>query len=575
MKKAVYLRIVAVIGAAVLLCGLLSALIFGVHEENQTRDWMVKLCHSASLLYDPSLTPQEQTPLLAQASGGDRVTIIAADGRVLADSQADADSMENHLAREELQDVSEDKVNIHLRTSSTLNEKLMYAAIRLSDGNILRIAHRYGGVMESVLRQIPSVSCAMLAALLLSALIATSFANSVTLPLRKVADTLSEGKLDALQGHLTRYEEVDRILVNIRALLTQISESGRALTAERKKIDYILSSMEEGFVLLDEEQRILLINQSAKNLFSCNQDVVSENILTLTRDVKIQKAVKNALQEGRSTLFDLENTDGQIYSVHVSSVPDVQADDAPSAGAALLFVNVTAERQAQTLRQEFFSNASHELKTPITSIRGFTELLNAGIVQDESKRQELFDRMNTETQRMTDLINDILMISRLEAGKSDEPRVPVNLADVAHEVIASLSPQAQQAQVTIHLQAQPVSLPASKRQMHEMLVNLVENAVKYNRPGGSVTVTIQDTSPIRITVADTGIGIPAECQPRLFERFYRVDSGRSKKVGGTGLGLSIVKHIVGSYGGEITLTSRENIGTTITIKLPRASREPS
>lgn len=377
-------------------------------------------------------------------------------------------------------------------------------------------------------------------------------------------DLLSAAGLqnDPVDAHLT--QQANQVIRTMR-------QKAELLVREQAKIDYILENLEEGLVLLDDKQNIVAVSKSARYFFQCKEDVIGRGINWLVKDSKITDAVLDASVSGVSRIFDYAASDQRILSLHVTQVnQDFIRRHDYSYGTILIITDVTTERRAQQMRQEFFTNASHELKTPITSVRGFAELLSSDIDFSEKQRAEYFQRIIRESDRMTHLLNDVLTISRLESKEALPPNEWVDLTALAGEIALALHPQAEEKQITITTPEQPLLYYANREQMHQLFGNLMGNAVKYNKENGRVSVAIADREGmVEIIVADTGIGIPIDDQPRIFERFYRVDKGRSKRLGGTGLGLSIVKHIVTRYDGEILLDSQEGNGTHITIRLPK------
>ena len=574
MKKAIFIRFTLIILVAVALSSIISAAIVGDDMQNQTERDMLRILHVMAASYDPDASAQEQAGALSEAASGARVTILSPDGSVRADSHAAAAGMENHAGREEFTLARSEGEGISVRESRTVGRKLMYAAVRTESGDVLRLADDFDGMLANMGRQIPSIVISLIVAIGVSLLLADRMAHSVAAPL----SAMSAGLLQIGQGNYdfqlppTRYEELGRMADSIRSLADALESSASALFREREKVDYILKNMEEGLVLCDEASNVLTVNNSARRFFGCDEEVEGHNIIRLIRNTRVTDAVEDALRNGKSSLFDLETADGRIVSLHITRVRGDFLEPGRQAGVILLMIDVTADRTSQRTRQEFFSNASHELKTPITSIAGFAELLEAGVIKDPVKQDEYLRRIITESKRMAGLLGDILMISRLESGGGTAERRPVDLTAVCREVAGSLEPQARENGVTVSVEGGEAVVPADPGQMHELCMNLIENAVKYNRPGGRVDVRVGPADGagrgVRLLVEDTGIGIPAESQDRLFERFYRVDKGRSRKMGGTGLGLSIVKHIVGAYGGEIALKSVEGEGTAITVVLP-------
>jgi len=444
----------------------------------------------------------------------------------------------------------------------------MYATILMDDGNILRLAYSYPGLLHNLIVQLPAMLIATFVALILSLFLASKFTKTVTNPLEVVMNALSNREYKQLRDYQSPYHEVDKIMQSIEPLLQQISDSRQSLLLEQEKTNHILSNMAEGFILIDHNENILLCNHSAKNFFNCKHDVISQSILTLINDKSVNIAVDKALAKEQSSIFEMWLREDLILNVYVSPTgknslqPDVS-------GATLLFVDTTNEKQLEKQKRDFFSNASHELKTPITSILGFSEMINQNIIQTDGEKDNVLKRIETEARRMSELINDLLMISNLEAKNMSAEYADFNLKVVLLEAVASISPINNNETVQIDLNSDDIMVYANKRQLYEMCVNLIENAVKYNKPGGKVSIELKAKKHHAILkVRDTGIGIPLEHQARVFERFFRVDYGRDKKVGGSGLGLSIVKHIVNMHNGEITLRSKKGMGTTIGISLP-------
>jgi two-component system phosphate regulon sensor histidine kinase PhoR len=347
--------------------------------------------------------------------------------------------------------------------------------------------------------------------------------------------------------------------------LRNIADSNAKLNDEREKVEFILSNMAEGFVFVDGKKSILLCNSSARDFFSVGKDVRLESIYSLTRNKSISAALQSALYKKQSTVFELELRQGLTTNIYVS--PSVTADS--QFGATMLIVDTTQIKTLERQKREFFSNASHELKTPITSIMGFSEMLNKNIVTDEGERSAIMQRIETEARRLTQLIGDILTISKLESNEAGAENKDFSLTETVREAVSAVSPVLGDTAIEIRTELEDIPYRGDKRQLYELCVNLVENAVKYNRANGRVDITLkkQDGSAV-LTVTDTGIGIPPEFQARVFERFFRVDYGRDKSVGGTGLGLAIVKHIVSLYGGRISLQSAKDEGTSIAVSLP-------
>lgn len=562
MKKAIFIRIFTVLMIGLLICSLLAAWIFSADAARLTKQDMLKMLH----IIDGSLTmddPNAEAERLARLNDGMRVTVIGLDGTVLGDSDADPADMASHKGRQEFEDALRTGAGVSRRQSETIGVYQLYVAARSDKGVIMRLSANVDGPAANILKLLPAVLAAAGAALVISLVIAVRFTGSLTRPFQTIEQALTAVKTAEEPARAApSYPELDGILSRIGALTQDISDSRASLEAERDKLGFILSSMEEGVILIDREERLLLLNTSAGRLLR-TQAKPGSSADSLTADPKLLQACRDAVLAGRPSLFDLAV--GEItVSVRITPV-----EAGFLSGALIVLADVTADRDAVRLRQEFFSNASHELKTPITSIYGFADLLEQGLVPDEAARAAYISRIKQESGRMSELISDILLISRLEQNKAPPQRREISLTALAKELAADLAPQAAAQEVTLSVSDEPVLILADPRQMHELLLNLMENAVKYNKPGGTVSVTLsQREGRTGILVEDTGIGIPPGDQSRIFERFYRADRGRSQKRGGTGLGLSIVKHIVTGLGGSIELKSKENAGTRVEITLP-------
>ena len=560
MKRAIFSRLVLLTLIAIVVCSLVSSMIYAFYTQNQTQEWLTKLTLATAENYKNNTAADA----LASAAGGNRITIIAPDGRVLADSQDNAVITQNHADREEVKGATTGSVYVAIRTSRTLGETFMYASIKADDGNILRLAYAYDGLFHNLAVQWPAMLAAIAAALVLATGLARGFTLALTRPLEQVVDALSVGEYARLAEGASSYYEIDKLMQSIQTLLQRIAAATRSLRDEREKVDYILANMAEGFVLVGDENQVLLCNNSAKEFFAVKPELSVGTLYQLTREPALLSAVELALGQAQSTMFDLRLHDGRVLNAYVSPTrtPENQVS------ATLLLVDMTAAKQLEAQKREFFANASHELKTPITSVLGFAEMLNRGMVPDEEKAA-ILSRVETESRRLSALINDILTISKLESGALAAEQGTFDFAEVLREAVDAVSPLKDGTPITIRVQATPTPYHADKRQIYQLCVNLIDNAVKYNKPNGEVTLSLETRDGgLVLTITDTGIGIPPEYHARIFERFFRIDQGRDKKVGGTGLGLSIVKHIVQAHHGKITIQSTKRVGTTIVVSLP-------
>ena len=483
-----------------------------------------------------------------------RLTWIAPDGTVLYDTQADASTMENHAAREEVQQALAAGEGESSRYSQTLLEKTIYVARRMDDGSVLRICVSRQTLAVLLLGMVQPVLVILLAAVIFSALLAKRLSRRIVEPLNTIdLDHPLEAKA---------YDEIAPLLGRINRQHEQIEDQLRELQRKTDEFTHITQSMPEGLVLLDNKNAILSINPSASKLFSAQAGCVGQNFLTLDRSTDVSQAIDRARETGHSeTRVELS---GRIYQFDISRIESA----GEKIGAVLLCFDITERETAEQARREFTANVSHELKTPLQGIIGSAELIENGMVKPEDMPR-FIGHIRTEAQRLVALIADIIRLSQLDEGV-EMPKENVELLSLAGEVAEDLRAAADKASVTITTDGQSSVVFGVRRLLYEMLYNLCDNAIKYNRPGGSVRIHVENREQeAAISVLDTGIGIAPEHQSRIFERFYRVDKSHSKASGGTGLGLSIVKHAAMYHGGKVALESEPGRGTEIRVTLPK------
>ena len=478
-----------------------------------------------------------------------RLTWIAADGTVLFDTQVDQSSMQNHADRQEIQGALRYGTGSAVRTSETLTEQTYYEARRLCDGTVLRISASQASVLSLLLDMVGPVLLIVLLAICLCALLARKMA-------KKIVEPLNTLNLEEPLKNDT-YEEISPLLHRIQRQHNLIREQMETLRRKTDEFTQITGSMQEGLVLLSSEGTILSINPAARAIFATGDDCLGKNFLTIDRSAAMRRSVNDALDKGQG--FARASRNGREYQFDLSRISSGDT----VIGAVLLAFDITERNNAEQLRREFSANVSHELKTPLQGIIGSAELLENGLVKPEDQPRFL-GRIHQEAARLLNLIEDIIRLSQLDEGVA-MPTEQVDLSELSREVIAILTPAAEEKGVSLSFtgQAQPVN--GVRRLLYEILYNLCDNAIKYNVPGGQVEIALSGKS---LTVSDTGIGIPAEHQDRVFERFYRVDKSHSKASGGTGLGLSIVKHAVGYHGAALSMESTPGKGTRVTVTFP-------
>ena len=479
-----------------------------------------------------------------------RFTLVSADGSVLYDSQAKAEDMENHLEREEIAEALENGNGSSARYSSTLTERTFYEATCLQNGNVLRISISQVTVGALILGMLPAICAIVLISIVVALVLSHKMAKSIVKP-------LNELDLENPAENET-YEELTPILTKINKQHKQITRQMRELKQKSDEFEQITASMNEGLVLLDKKGIVLSINAAAKKLFSADETAVGRDFLTLDRSTDMSRAIEKALDGKRAEFREERN--GSEYQFVINRTES----DGKTVGIVILCFDVTETAFAERNRKEFTANVSHELKTPLQSIIGSAELLENGLVKPEDTKR-FVGNIKNEATRLVSLINDIIRLSQLDED-SEPATESVDLYDVAKEVVEILTVSGAKKQVELHLNGEPCVMNGIRRYLYEIIYNLCDNAIRYNKDGGKVIVDLKNKdSNIILSVSDTGIGIPDEHQSRIFERFYRVDKSHSKETGGTGLGLSIVKHAVAYHGGKIKLESTVNVGTTITV----------
>ena len=496
------------------------------------------------------------------AEKGNRVTMISPEGKVLFDNSADPEGMENHFDREEIQNAIEHGEGYAVRRSSTLSTIKVYYAVKLTDGSVLRVSGSAVSLGNLITELTPAAALILAAALALSVLFALRTSKGITSELEKI--DLNHPSEE------TAYTELRPILRRITEQSRLITRQMEELRLRRHEFESITQNMDDGLIIIDERAKIISANKIAATLLGFHQSESAGDQYTLNNqtldhfnaDNKVRQVISESLLGTKGEAFIV--TEEKTYRMIAEPV----MIDGSVSGVAILMLDETEKEKREELRREFTSNISHELKTPLTSISGFAELIRSGIAGDNTLH--FADNIYKEAQRLIILVNDIIKLSRLD-GKAPELHFEeIDLLASARGVAQRLSNVADKNGITIEVNGTSENITADDRLLEEIIYNLCDNAVKYGKQNGKVTVTVSRRTDGKATlsVADNGIGIPAEQQSRVFERFYRVDKSHSNAIGGTGLGLSIVKHGVACHGGEITLNSTPNVGTTVTVTFP-------
>ncbi len=572
MKKRIIGATLLTVVFALLISNVVGVLMFRSREMDAARSTLQELLE----LMDAQSAITEPEALMEQfhaAAPDKRLTIIDTDGTVLADTGADASTLEDHNDRPEVALAEATGWGEAVRRSDTLGTSMLYVAKRFADGMIGRAAMPLSSINSLAMTSVWGALIASAAALLLAFLLSRRTANRVVAPLSSVGTAL-QGVLDGkkapgLEGPQAD-DELRPILRYIDKLMDQLEGYIQSITAERDKVSLILDCMDEGLILLDEDGKVLAINRAAHTLFGFPEGEQEDGALLLTRSRRLREAIHDCQEKHSSIMLDVDalTEDARSLRLFVSPVSGRQYEGQP-VGTSILVSDVTELKKAEGIRSEFTANVSHELKTPLTSIKGFTDMLSSGMVTSPADQKRFITMIGVEVDRLIDLINDILKLSELESVAIDQTEERSAVLDAAHDTASLLEPTAKAAGVTLAVEGESVTVGVPMSRLKELLFNLMGNGIKYSENGGTVTtrVRVEDGKAV-ISVEDHGIGIPEEDQSRVFERFYRVEKGRARKNGGTGLGLAIVKHITQLYGGTVGLESQVGKGSTFTVILP-------
>lgn len=496
------------------------------------------------------------TSFLDHVKTQQRVTLIDANGKVLYDTAEDASKMENHANREEVQEALKDGTGVSTRVSKTLDQKTVYYAEKLPDGHILRVSMQrlsFGSVLLGLLQPFLFI---LVGAGIVSWILAGRIAKSIIEPLSDID----------LDHPLTSesYDELAPLLRKVEHQNEVIQLQMDSLEKERRDFELITENMNEGILVLDSKMDVLSHNASALNLLDTELPEDNQNVLIYNRSRTFRKLIKRAYK-GKQAEKRME-----IGERIIQMIANPVIENGKVEGVAVILFDITEKENREKLRSEFVSNVSHELKTPLTSISGYAEIIENGMAKPEDVRG-FAGKIYSEAQALIAMVNDILELSRLDENRSLEPEMDVNLTPIVNETIERLGKRAEKQRVTLSA-AMPdeLNILGYSQIITEMIYNLVDNAIKYNKPGGTVLVSgTESETSVDISVADTGIGIPAAEQERIFERFYRVSKSRSRDVPGSGLGLAIIKHGAVVHNAEVLLESSIGEGTTFTIRFEK------
>ena len=553
MKKKIFQYMCFLISISVV-CSFILTLtlcypLFFEHTKQEVKDEATYL----SYVFNHKLT--DPKALFQDAQTQTRITWIAPDGKVLFDNDASADSMENHILRQEVQSAKNSGNGEAYRISTTLGTNTYYYAVKLDDGTILRLSRTNVSAYDMLQEALPILFAMILLIYLFSLLAARRMAKNIIAPINAI--NLEHPIMNEL------YEELNPMLIRLENQNEQIRQQMKTLKNQQREFSMIINNIEEGLILINHSYKILAINHSVLNILNAEKtNYINKNLLKLVNNDTVFQAAKNVMTGERQEFYlPLGN---KIYQVIASPVTKHNTVK----GALILFVDITEKRMAEKMRQEFSANVSHELKTPLTSISGFAELLQNNMVRPNDV--PLFaGKIYKEAQRLINLIQDIIKLSQLDEKNSSFMKEPLNLSIICKQTILRLNDKALNKNVTLKFEDTTSSDIIGIRQLIEELVyNLIENAIKYNKENGIVTIKLdKNKDQLLFQVKDTGIGISEDDLPHVFERFYRADKSRSQiQVEGTGLGLAIVKHIAEFHHAQLSIDSKLNEGTCISIR---------
>ncbi len=488
-----------------------------------------------------------------------RITYVDKSGKVIYDNEAAVETMENHNHRKEIREAEINGEGEDTRMSSTLSEKTIYYALRLDNGNVIRISSTQESALYLLGQLVPPLLGVLFLMLILSAVFASRLAGKVIEPLNNL-------DLDHPEKNRV-YEEVEPLLSRIYRQNRQIRLQLEAARRQQKEFSIITENMQEGLLVIDRYTMVLSCNTSVGKLLKVNDVKTGESVYSLNRSGEFREVVGQVLEGNHvDKVLRLDGRDIQVIANPVTRENNTE-------GAVLLLVDVTEKVEREQLRREFSANVSHELKTPLTSISGFAEIMQSGFVKEEDIKV-FAGRIYREAQRLIRLVGDVIRISRLDEGGLPYQWEKLDLYSLVHDIFSTLHDAAEKQEVHMYMEGGSMTLDTVPTVMEEVIYNVCDNAIKYNHRGGEVSVRLKDGGDVvRVIVKDTGIGIPKEDQERIFERFYRVDKSHSKEIGGTGLGLSIVKHGVSTLDGRLWLTSEPGQGTEITMEFPKHHTE--
>lgn len=500
-----------------------------------------------------------------------RVTIIAVDGTVLGDSQEDPSTMENHATRPEVRDALQSGIGESIRYSTTLGVRMMYLAVPITNQSdvvgVARVALPLVAVQTSVNHVVLIIGLAMAGTTVVAIMAAALIARATTRPIRemtKASRKIASGELGQ-KIPISSGDETGQLAQAFNEMSLNLNKLVGDISAEKTKLQTVLANVADGVMMVDAEGKVVLANRAAESLFRLREkDVLNKPLIEVVHDHEADEILKLCLRTGQTQTGQFESVTSKRF-LRAIAVPIVEGK---LTGALLLFQDLTELRSMQTMRRELIGNISHELRTPLAGMKAMIETLKEGAIDDKQAAADFLSRIDGEVDQMTQMVSEITELSRIETGRAELRMAPLNLNSLVEEVAAQLNPLAQRRQVTVTTDL-AIDLPAirgDEGKIRQALVNLTHNAIKFNHPGGRVTVSTKTgEESVIVIVTDTGVGIPKEELPHIFERFYKADKARAG--GGTGLGLAIAKHVIQAHGGSIWVQSEEGQGSTFSFSL--------
>ena len=576
MKKALIVRFLIVIAIVMSVCVVSATALLSSTEQNVRKsDMLTSLGLIREIYEDEPNHDYDLANRLSSLIGNARVSFINKEGTVFVDTYIDGEPDDNHNNREEIKQAELTGSGVAVRYSKTLGKNQIYAAMKVKDDDIIRISYNINSYMDFASMFIAPMLIAAAIGIITGLIAVSSVARQIMKPINSISEAMSSMKyvgddkvtaeLEEIPAH--KYPELDEFVTMFNFMRKSIQDNMKTLENEREKERFILESLQDGVILYGNDLSVISINRAGLKLLGASADSRISTIPELARKPEIISGAEKAANEDKTVTID-STVDGRILLVQVFPVSKSGID--AMHGGLMVIRDVTDKRMSEQLKADFFANAGHELKTPLTAISGFAELLENGLVPKD-KKDYYIGKILTEAKRMSTIISDILEISSLENKTAAEEVTDCKLLEICTAVKECLEPTAAAKNVTIDLSGDGFTVRAAYKHIYELVENIVSNAIKYNKDGGKVEITLHDVGEIGcIYVKDNGIGIPKESLSRVFERFYRVDKGRSTKEGSTGLGLSIVKHIVNCYGGTVTIDSELGKGTLVCVRLPIA-----